>query len=69
LIVDDKHLRHFILSENTTKTFKQKQLYNDTNLIATFKEKPIPYDDDKYPYTSIHGNPGIKKGVEVRTNY
>lgn len=68
LLVDNKDLGQFILSENSTKTFKQKALYNDTRLLATFNKKAVQYDVNKYPYTSIHENPSLEK-VEVRTNY
>jgi 4-amino-4-deoxy-L-arabinose transferase-like glycosyltransferase len=68
LLVDNKDLGQFILSENSSKTFKQKDLYNDTHLLATFNKREVHYDISKYPYTSIHENPSLEK-VEVRENY
>jgi hypothetical protein len=68
LLVDNKDLDQFILSENSSKTFKQKDLYNDTHLLAAFNKREVHYDICKYPYTSIHENPSLEK-VEVRKNY
>jgi hypothetical protein len=66
LLVDNKDLDLFILSENSTKTFKQKDLYHNTKHLATFDKKPLKY------YFLLSGlgseNPSLDK-VEVRTNY
>jgi Dolichyl-phosphate-mannose-protein mannosyltransferase len=71
LLVDDNDLKRYIRSEDTDKNFGQVQLYDETKLIAEFREKGVPYDRDTYPYTSIHENRGIARGgkVEVRSNY
>lgn len=55
LLVDKKDLDLFILSGNSTNTFEQKDLYNNTKHLATF--------------TGLGSeNPSLHK-VEVRTNY
>jgi hypothetical protein len=66
LLVDNKDLKLFILSENSPKTYKQRELYDNTQLLAIFHKKPLP----DYPLLSALGseNPSLEK-VEVRTNY
>jgi hypothetical protein len=69
LLVDYKDLERFVLSENNTKTFEKKQLYNSAHLVALFKEKSTYYVIDSYPHYWIHSHPDLSKGIEVRTNY
>lgn len=68
LLVDKKDLKSFILSDTNKNNIKQKQLYDDTQLIAVFNEQENQYKHDEYPYTGIQQNPGTSR-VEVRTNY
>jgi hypothetical protein len=69
LIIDNKDLEHFILSKETSKNLKQKELYDRTYLIGKFNAKPVNPTNKGYPYTSIHENPSITSGIEIRTNY
>jgi hypothetical protein len=69
LLVDGNDLEDFILSESTKKNFKQKELYNKTKLVTEFKGKDILHGRDGYPYRTVGENPGIAKGIEVRSNY
>jgi hypothetical protein len=69
LLVDNKDLEGLILSETTRKNVKQKELYNETKLVAEFKGKAIHHDLNSYPYTTIGENPAIEKGIEIRSNY
>jgi hypothetical protein len=69
LIVDSKDLEGLILSEITRKNVKQKELYNETKLVAEFKGNAIHHDLNSYPYTTIGENPAIEKGIEIRSNY
>jgi hypothetical protein len=69
LLVDNNDLERFVLSESTKKNVKQKELYTETNLITKFKGKAIHPDRDKYPYRTVGPNPGIARGIEIRSNY
>jgi hypothetical protein len=69
LLVDGNDLEDFILTESTKKNFKQKELYNKTKLVAEFKGKDILHGRNGYPYRTVGENPGIAKGIEVRSNY
>jgi hypothetical protein len=69
LLVDNNDLERFVLSESTKKNVKQKELYNETKLVAEFEGKPIQHSRDMYPYTTVGENPGISKGIELRSNY
>lgn len=69
LLVDGNDLEDFILSESTKKNFKQKELYNETKLVTEFKGKGIHHGRDGYPYRTVGENPGIAKGIELRSNY
>lgn len=66
LLVDDKDLNRLILSENSTKNFKQKDLYNNTRILAIFNKKPLHYNFLFLNFGLEH--PNLQK-VEVRTNY
>jgi hypothetical protein len=69
LLVDGNDLEDFILTESTKKNFKQKELYNKTKLVTEFKGKDILHGRDGYPYRTVGENPGIAKGIELRSNY
>jgi hypothetical protein len=69
LLVDNNDLVRFILSESTNMNFKQKQLYNETKLVAEFKGKDIQYGLGNYLHITLDENPGIDKGMEIRSNY
>jgi hypothetical protein len=66
LLVDNIDLDRLILSENSTKNFKQKELYNDTRILAIFNKKPLHYNFLFSNFGLEH--PNLQK-VEVRTNY
>jgi 4-amino-4-deoxy-L-arabinose transferase-like glycosyltransferase len=67
LLVDDKDFKRYILSNNKKLT-AHKELYDNTRLIAKFKENAPKYDVNKYPYASMSENKGIGR-IEVRANY
>ena len=69
LLVDKNDLERFILNESTDRNVKQKELYNETRLVAEFKGKAIHYDLGRYPYSTIGENPAIGEGIEIRSNY
>lgn len=69
LLVDNNDLTRFILSESTNTNFKQKQLYNDTKLVAEFKGKAIQSKLGNYLHTTLDENPALDKGIEIRSNY
>jgi hypothetical protein len=69
LLVDNNDLERFVFSENTKKYGKQKELYNETKLIEEFKGRAVSHGQNKYPFSTVGENPGIVKGIEVRSNY
>jgi hypothetical protein len=69
LLVDKNDLERFILSESTNKNVKQKELYNETKLVAEFKGKDIQLEFGRPVYTPMGENPAIGKGIEIRSNY
>jgi hypothetical protein len=50
---------------------KQKELYNETKLVAEFKGKDIQYGLGNYLHTTVNENPALDKGmgIEIRSNY
>ena len=69
LLVDGNDLERYIKSESTKKNVKQKELYNETKLVTEFKGKVFHHARDGYPYRTVGENPGIAKGIELRSNY
>jgi hypothetical protein len=69
LIIDNKDLKGFILSKETSKNIKQKELYDRTHLIGKFEPKSVIPANKEYPYPSIHEYPPTRNGIEIRTNY
>ena len=69
LLVDGGDHKRFILSETTKKNIQQKLFYNETKLIKEFKGGNNERDWKEYPYVTVGENPGIARGVEVRSNY
>ena len=47
----------------------KKNFTNETKLITKFEAKAIHPDRDKYPYRTVGPNPGIARGIEIRSNY
>jgi Dolichyl-phosphate-mannose-protein mannosyltransferase len=69
LLVDNNDLVRFILSESTNMNLKQKQLYNETMVVARFNGSDIQYGLGNYLHTTVEENPTIDKGIEIRSNY
>jgi hypothetical protein len=68
LIVDNTIRRSMPDNNNDIKNrLQQLNLYYNTIPIATFKDKSLGYDLDKYPYASMSQNRDIR-WVEIRAN-
>jgi hypothetical protein len=64
LLFDNKDFG-FIMSEDSAKTFRQKDLYNDTRVLAIFNNKPLHYN---FLFPNFGLETSLQK-VKVRTNY
>jgi hypothetical protein len=54
-------------NNNIVQNKQQLNLFYDTIPIATFKDKSIQYELDKYPYASMSENRDTR-WVEIRAN-
>jgi hypothetical protein len=70
IIILDNAIKHSwsdYNNNNIQNGLQQLNLYYNTNPIATFNDKSMHYDLDKYPYTSIRENRKTY-WVEIRAN-
>jgi 4-amino-4-deoxy-L-arabinose transferase-like glycosyltransferase len=71
LLVDStyKHVIRGVEGENATQVQRLMNLYNNTEIVALFKDDPSNYNKKDYPFTGIDSANIGSRTEEIRTNY
>jgi hypothetical protein len=72
LLLVDSTYKHVISKEegeNLTQIERLKNIYNNTNVAALFKDDVSNYDRKTYPYTGLNSANIGSRTQEIRTNY